>query len=73
VPIDEELDAVRELLERAVERLDELAYDELRSAVRGGATTRPELERRLTRARNAVLRAIGLLGAHEDGDLSLDG
>ncbi len=59
--MEDALAAVAGDLRGAVERLDELAFDALREAVAGGATDRPEVERRITRARNAVERAISLL------------
>lgn len=45
-----------------VERVDELALQVLQEAVDAGATSRPALERRLTRARHALERALDLLG-----------
>lgn len=53
------------LVEAAIERLDELVFRELRDAVGRGDAKRPEIERRMTRARNALRRALPLL--HEDG------
>ena len=56
--------AVDELAERLQALSDELgdkALEVLRSAVEDGATARPELERRLTRARRSVDRAVALL------------
>jgi hypothetical protein len=64
------LDEVRAALDGIVERLDELAFDVLREASAAGRSTRPALERRLVRARNAVERARRLLepgGSVEDG------
>jgi ElaB/YqjD/DUF883 family membrane-anchored ribosome-binding protein len=65
---DEALDEVRTELGRLVERIDELIYDVLSEAAAEGARERPDLERRLTRARNAVIRAHAILGggAQED-------
>ncbi len=57
-----ELEAIRGELERLRERIDDLALGALRDAVEAGEDRRPELERRLTRARNALVRAIGALG-----------
>ena len=48
-------------LRRVVERLDDIAFDALRSAVSAGGTRRPERERRVTRARHALERAISIL------------
>lgn len=62
---DEAVDAVCSELEALVERLGDLAYEELRRAVEEGETERPELERRLTRARHAVERAVALLRGHD--------
>ena len=57
-------DAIEEIcaeLERVRERLDDLAFDLLREAVREKADRRPELEKRVTRARRALERAIATL------------
>ena len=65
---EDDLDHVRHLLRSAVERLDDVAFRELREAVAKGATGRPELERRIVRARNAILRALPLLESDEVPD-----
>jgi len=59
---DDTVGAVRDELVHIGDRLGDLAYDELRRAVDAGETSRPELERRLTRARHAVERAVAILG-----------
>ena len=46
-----------------IERLDDLALEALRDAVAEGATARPEIERRIVRARNSLERARHLLDA----------
>ncbi len=46
-----------------IERLDDLALEALREAVARGATARPEIERRIVRARNSLERARHLLNA----------
>ncbi len=58
---EESLAGVCADLRGLVDRLDELAFDSLREAVAAGATGRPEIERRIVRARNALERAISLL------------
>lgn len=60
---DEILDEICADLNRVAERLDDLAYDLLREAVRDKADKRPELERRVTRARRAIERAIQTLNS----------
>jgi hypothetical protein len=60
-----ELEEIRAGLVAVTERLDELALAVLHEAVEAGATTRPELERRLTRARHALERALALVRAPE--------
>jgi len=52
---------VRARLATIAEELGDLAMTVLRDAVEAGADKRPELERRLTRARNAVEKAVHLL------------
>ena len=60
---DERIAAIRTELGSLAERLDDLALEALRVAVEEGETTRPALERRLVRARNALERARHLLEA----------
>ena len=47
-----------------IEKLDDLALEALREAVAEGATARPEIERRIVRARNSLERARHLLNAN---------
>lgn len=53
---------IKEQLEQIAEQLDDLAMSVLRAAVEEGATTRPEEEKKLTRARRSVEKAIQILG-----------
>jgi phosphate uptake regulator len=57
-----DLDDIRARLESIAEELGDAALGALREAVEAGADKRPELERRLTRARSAVEKAVHLLG-----------
>ena len=60
-------------LDRVRERLDDLAFDLLREAVREKADRRPELEKRVTRARRALERALATLrSANFDADDEAD-
>ena len=52
---------VRTRLEGIAEELADMALDVLREAVDQGADKRPDLEKRLTRARTAVEKAANLL------------
>jgi len=52
---------IREQLEQIAEQLDDLAMSVLRDAVEEGATTRPEEEKKLARARRSVEKAISIL------------
>jgi hypothetical protein len=52
---------VRARLEAIAEELADMALDVLREAVDQGADRRPELEKRITRARTAVEKAVNLL------------
>lgn len=63
-----ELNEIREAISSIVERLDDLAFRELRRAVARGDQKRPEIERRVTRARNALLRAMPLLSSDDDDE-----
>lgn len=53
---------IRQQLEQIVEQLDDLAMSVLRDAVEEGATSRPDEEKKLTRARHSVEKAIQILG-----------
>ncbi len=64
----QELEVVREALEALAERLSDVAIEVLREAVAAGETRRPEIERRVTRARHAVERAVGILAGVEAGE-----
>ncbi len=48
-------------LRNITERLDELSFDSLRVAVREGMTKRPEMDKRLVKVRNQILKTIRLL------------
>ncbi len=56
-----DLDDIRARLASIAEELGDAALTVLRDAVEAGADKRPELERRLTRARSAVEKAVHLL------------
>ncbi|HLX78447.1 MAG TPA: hypothetical protein VKR27_06140 [Acidimicrobiales bacterium] len=58
---DERLCEIASELGSICERLDDIALEALRDAVAAGATSRPESERRIVRARNAIERARHLL------------
>lgn len=64
----EELEAIRDELSGLAERLATIGMHSLREAVAAGETRRPDLERRVTRARHAVERAVGILAGSEAGD-----
>ena len=61
-----DLDDIRARLEALAEELADLALDQLREAVATGSE--PTDERRITRARRAVERAVALLGGRPDDD-----
>ncbi len=56
------VEQIRTQLEQIAEQLDDMAVSVLRDAVEEGATARPEEEKRLTRARRSVEKAISILG-----------
>ena len=58
-----DVDDIRDRLQAIAEELADQAIEVLREAVDRGETARPDLERRLTRARSAVERAVHLLNA----------
>jgi NTP pyrophosphatase (non-canonical NTP hydrolase) len=58
---DERVAALADRLRAVEEELGDVIYDVLRQAVSRGEAKRPDLEKRLTRARNAVGKAVHLL------------
>ena len=64
--MSERVEELREQLEQCRGVLEDLIYEALREAVERGERERPTAERRLTRARNALERAISLLGAFDE-------
>ncbi len=59
---------IRRRLEGISEELADLAIERLRDSIDAGGTELPIDERRLTRARRAVERAIGILGEANDAE-----
>lgn len=57
----DELDAIADRLRAIDEELADLAMAALREAIEEGGTGRPEIERRITRARRSVEKAAQLL------------
>lgn len=66
--IREELEQLREKIQDTIDQIDDIAFRELRAAVSRKEMKRPEIERRLTRARNALLRVLPLLREDEEAD-----
>jgi hypothetical protein len=62
-----EVAELRERLRAIADELADLALDRLREAVAGEEGTNADDERRLTRARRAVEKAVALLG-DDEGD-----
>jgi hypothetical protein len=63
-----EFDAIRARLEAIAEELADLALVRLRESIDAGGTELPVDERRLTRARRAVEKAIAVLREPDDSD-----
>ena len=61
-----EFDDIRSRLELIAEELADLAIDRLRESIDAGGQELPIDERRLTRARRAVEKAVGLLAEPDD-------
>jgi hypothetical protein len=61
-----EFDDIRKRLEAISEDLADLAMERLRESIDAGGTELPVDERRLTRARRAVEKAIGVLQEPDD-------
>jgi hypothetical protein len=56
-----DVDDIRSRLEGIAEELTDLAMTALREAIEEGADKRPDTEKRITRARSAIEKAIHLL------------
>ena len=63
-----EFDEIRERLEGIAEELADLAIIRLRESIDAGGDELPVDERRLTRARRAVEKAVAILRQPDDGD-----
>lgn len=63
--LDDELSAVREKIQDVIDLLDDIAFRQLRIAVARKETKRPEVEKRVTRARNSLLRVLPMLQVSE--------
>jgi hypothetical protein len=63
-----EFDDIRARLQTISEELADLAIERLRESIDAGGRELPIDERRLTRARRAVEKAIGILQEPDDGD-----
>ncbi|MGI9604298.1 MAG: hypothetical protein ACR2QE_20635 [Acidimicrobiales bacterium] len=61
-----EFDDIRTRLERISEELTDLAISRLRDSIDAGGTELPVDEKRITRARRAVEKAINLLSERDD-------
>jgi hypothetical protein len=66
-----EFDDIRQRLEAIAEELADLAIERLRESIDAGGTELPVDERRLTRARRAVEKAVNLLREPDDADLGV--
>jgi hypothetical protein len=67
-----EFDDIRQRLEVISEELADLAIERLRESIDAGGTELPVDERRLTRARRAVDKAVGILREPDDALDALD-
>lgn len=63
-----EFDDIRKRLESISEELADLAMERLRESIDAGGVELPVDERRLTRARRAVDKAVALLQEPDDTD-----
>jgi hypothetical protein len=61
-----EFQRLAEQLDAIAEELDELAYERLKESIDAGGTELPVDERRLQRARRAVLKAADILRGPDD-------
>lgn len=63
-----EFDGIRQRLEVIAEELADLAIERLRASIDAGGDELPVDERRLTRARRSVEKAISILREPDDAD-----
>ena len=63
-----EFDDIRQRLEAIAEELADLGIVRLRESIDAGGTELPVDERRLARARRAVVKAAGILAEPDDSD-----
>ena len=63
-----EFQEIRARLEAIAEELSDLAIERLRESIDAGGDELPVDERRLTRARRAVEKAVAILGEPDDRD-----
>ena len=68
-----EFDDIRVRLEAVSEELADLAIQRLRESIDAGGNELPVDERRMTRARRAVERAVAILREADDRIADLDG
>ena len=66
IPVAGEFDDIRMRLAAISEELADLAIERLRESIDAGGTELPVDERRLTRARRAVEKAIAVLAEGDD-------
>ncbi len=66
VGLSEQLDDIRSRLEVIADELADVALDRLKESLADG--TDASEERRLTRARRAVEKAVAILGPHDEGE-----
>jgi len=69
---DGAFDEIRERLEAIADELADLTMERLRRSIDAGGDQVPVDEKRLSRARRAVLKAADLLGEPRDHSLDLD-
>jgi hypothetical protein len=67
-----EFQDIRARLEAIAEELADLAMERLRESIDAGGSELPVDERRLTRARRSVERAVAILAEPDDRDLAPD-
>lgn len=66
--MNERFETIAEQLDQLAEELSEIAIDELKAAVRSGASRTTAQERKITQARRAVEKAAHLLRTLDNDD-----
>lgn len=66
--ITDQIERIESVLRQCAEELNDLSMTVLSAAIEAGDSARPEVEKKLSRARRTVERAIAQLSGVDNGD-----